>query len=221
MILQNSHQEVQDGGPIYKETNLENFIVEPFNAMSASLFIFVSIYWFFVFKRDNRKEPFLYTLNIIFIIGGLSGVLYHSLRTNFIFLLFDALSIAVLFILLHFYLLIKIYKSYILPLIFTLILVSMRYIMYEFMGNKIGINLAYSAFGIYLLMPIILMLIKTKFANFDFVIISLICFITAILFRWWDLDIPIPMGSHFLWHVYGTISSFFLFKYIYNLPKKI
>ena len=37
--------ELPDGGPIYWETNLNEWIVEPYNALSAIPFIAIALYW--------------------------------------------------------------------------------------------------------------------------------------------------------------------------------
>jgi len=60
-----------DGGPLYAETNLEHWIAEPYNAMTAAVFVFIACYWLWRIRRDFRHRPFLAFASPVLALGGI------------------------------------------------------------------------------------------------------------------------------------------------------
>src|SRR5947209_1228716 len=69
-----------DKGPIYVETNLNRFIREPFNAVTALAFVVLVIVWLVRLRGRYRQHPFLMACLPILLAGGIGGTLYHGLR---------------------------------------------------------------------------------------------------------------------------------------------
>ncbi|MEL7532174.1 MAG: hypothetical protein AAFN10_12730, partial [Bacteroidota bacterium] len=86
----------RDNGPIYTETNLDQLIVEPWNAASAIIFVFIALYWLVRLKNQIRQHIFLYVSSWILLIGGVGGFLYHAFRVSEVFLTMDWVPIAIL-----------------------------------------------------------------------------------------------------------------------------
>ena len=83
----------RDGGPIYAETNLSHLIVEPYNAISAILFLVVVVYWWSKLRGKYEQHTFLSYVIPILGIGGVGGTLYHAFRYTSIFHYMDWLPI--------------------------------------------------------------------------------------------------------------------------------
>jgi hypothetical protein len=80
-----------------------------------------------------------------------------------------------------------------------------------------AINVSYAIGGITIFLPILLVLIKTSFRKFSIVLISVLCFIISLVFREIDARsiVGLPMGTHFLWHLFSAVGAFFLAHYLY------
>ena len=59
-----------DGGPIYLETDLTQTIVEPFNTVTAVLFLFLAGMWLVSLWGRFRQRPFLTFCLPILAVGG-------------------------------------------------------------------------------------------------------------------------------------------------------
>jgi len=87
-----------DRGPIYTETLLhqaldpQGWLVEPYNAATAVLFVFVALYWLL---KAGRQPFFLYA-SLVLAVGGIGGTLYHATRTHVVFLILDVVPILIL-----------------------------------------------------------------------------------------------------------------------------
>jgi hemolysin III len=77
------------------------------------------------------------------------------------------------------------------------------------------IGLSYSILALCLLVPAFLCVRKAKWQGVKFIFLALISFIIAIVCRSIDKGIGanFPMGTHFLWHIFGGISAFCMLKF--------
>src|SRR5262249_1785758 len=73
-----------DGGPKSRETDLsrDRWIVEPWNAATASLFILISLFWAWKLRGRYRQFLFLSLCLLILGVGGIGGTLYHGFRSS-------------------------------------------------------------------------------------------------------------------------------------------
>jgi len=77
--------------------------------------------------------------------------------------------------------------------------------------------LSYAFSGIFIGLPLILILIKTAGYRVGAVVTAIIMFALALLFRETDAYSfsLFPMGTHFLWHVFSGIGAWFILDYLY------
>src|SRR5262245_5782442 len=84
-----------DGGPRYAETPPDPyapdapFPAEPWNALTASVFIVIALAWAWRLRGRYRDYPFLCWCLPILLAGGIGGTLYHATRTSVVLFLLD------------------------------------------------------------------------------------------------------------------------------------
>ncbi|MCB9030661.1 MAG: hypothetical protein H6619_06375 [Deltaproteobacteria bacterium] len=78
------------------------------------------------------------------------------------------------------------------------------------------IGIGYSTLALIILTPIFLDCFKRKLTDVFSIIIALGSFLLAITMRQFDsvLKDIFPMGTHFLWHLFGGISVYFIMDYV-------
>src|SRR5262245_28414121 len=91
-----------DGGPRYIETPPDPaapgapFVAEPWNTVTASLFIWIALAWVWRLRGRYRDFPFLVTGLAILFVGGVGGTLFHGTRTARLYFLLDVVPISLL-----------------------------------------------------------------------------------------------------------------------------
>lgn len=88
------HSRHADGGPLYTETDLSKYVAEPWNGISALLFLMLAIYW--AWKTRDRKSLVLNATFLVLAIGGVGGSLFHAFRSSMLFYAMDVVPIALL-----------------------------------------------------------------------------------------------------------------------------
>lgn len=214
MILQTP---LPDGGPNYTETDLSKWIVEPWNAATAGLFLLIVVYWVYTLWGQFREHKFLTAVIPLLAIGGVGGTLYHAFRMSPVFLLMDWLPIALITLGGSMYFMVRLLGKWYYAVIVLQAAVGLEMLNFSLIPPRFAINVSYSIMGLLVLGPILIQLVKTGFANVKWVGMALASFALAILFRTADPWAWLPMGTHFLWHTFGALTCHFLFVYIYNL----
>jgi len=207
-----------DGGSLYAETNMQQLFPEPLNTVTSCFFLAIAIYWTIKLRGKGREHTFLSVALILLYIGGIGGTIYHGLRQWRVFIMMDWLPIMLLCVSAGVYFLAKLTRWY-----YALLLV-IAYIAFQFFARKyfiqggsmqLFININYAVLAGIVLLPVVAYLITTKFANGKWVGFALLAFIFALTFRIADKWGWMHSGTHFLWHAFGAIAAFCMFKYIY------
>jgi hemolysin III len=213
-----------DGGPIYTETDMNRFVVEPFNAGSALLFVLIVAYWAWRLRGRFHKHPFISACLPVLFIGGVGGTIYHAFRLSWVFLFMDFMPIVILTIAASFYFWRKVlYRSWQLWVVFPAFLAVMigsRWLLWQYGSETLRpfvINIGYALTGLMVLIPLFLLLRKTRWRYGGVVLWALACFGLAVLFRTADPWGWFPFGTHWLWHVFGAFACSALIEYVYRL----
>ncbi len=215
-------QLLPDGGPIYTETDVNATIVEPFNTISAVLFILMSVYWYGRLKGKFSLFPYLTTSLVLLSIGGIGGVIYHAFRYSSYFLYMDWLPIMILCIMTAMYFMYKVLNSWYLAILYFFIVLIIDRVAWELIPEHNGnlrANVNYSILGMGVLFPSIWMLYKSKYQFWYYVLFAIMSFGVALFFRISDQWGFLSIGTHFLWHTFGALAGNFMLLYIhhYNL----
>lgn len=205
-----------DGGSLYTETNLLNHFPEPLNALTSCFFLAIAVYWTIKLKNDHKTHPFLTYCLVLLYIGGIGGTTYHALRQWPIFIMMDWLPIMILCISAGVYFLAKLIRWYY-ALLIVVVYVGFQFFFRSIMQTNMSlfINVNYAMMAALVLLPVLGFLIKTKWKNGKWVGIALVTFVIALTFRIADKWEILSFGTHFLWHTFGAIASFCMFKFIY------
>jgi hemolysin III len=214
-----------DGGPIYVETDLQRLIAEPFNALSALLFIVIVIYWLIRLRGRYRRYAFLTACLPLVLIGGVGGTVYHAFRAHRVWLVMDWLPIVLLSFAICVYLWLRVLRRFrwlvllILPGVFLLQRSLFLAVRAEHLPIHWAINLSYSLLAVIILTPTAIVLWRTRCAHAHWPLLAVMCFVGAILARAFDRQLAslLPMGSHFLWHLLGAGAAQCLALYLYHL----
>lgn len=225
-------QSLSDGGPAYAETNTDSWIVEPFNATSSLSYLVPALYW--ILKLKGRYKEFLFLSSCIpfLILGGIGSTLYHAFRSSAFLLYLDVLPILILTLMVSIYFWIKILPKF-WHIIFILVpFFLLRYFIYTifktgiFMGQEVEmqrlINVSYFLSGTMIFLPALILMIKLKFQNALYLLLSCLLLILGLLFREldsWKFSF-LSMGTHWLWHISTAAGSWFLGKYLYSFREK-
>lgn len=219
-----------DGGPRYTETPPDPyapgapFPAEPWNALTASLFLVIVAAWAWRLRGRSRQFPFLCCCLPVLLAGGIGGTLYHATRTSRVFFLLDVVPISVLGLAGSVFMAVRYWGRlgwWFVPAA-AAFYVGVNALLFTAVGpadEQLTINLSYASLAVVVLTPIALVLVRTRFRHGGWVVAGLVAFVIAWFFRLVDLRIgyALPMGSHWLWHAFGAAATALLIEYFYRV----
>lgn len=210
-------QLITDGGPVYLETDLNHLIAEPWNAVSAAIFIGIAGYWVYKLRGQFLRFPFLSLSLLLLGIGGVGGTLYHAFRQSETFLLMDWLPILLICVATSAYFVRKAAGKWWPILAIYGIALLLEYLNIEYVGLPMGVNVSYGIMAGMVILPTLWVLIRTRFQHAYLVALAFVSFVAALSFRLYDLESGWPMGTHFLWHSFGAVACHAMFVYTHRL----
>jgi hypothetical protein len=223
-IPERFQERAPDGGPFYVETpdDLADFrgIAEPYNTVTATFFLLIALFWLFHLRGRYRKHPVLTLCLPLLLAGGIGGTLYHGLRSWVGYFLLDVVPIYVLGMVVTVSLWIKIGPNWKHLLGMIGFVSFLQLVGHLKLPKHWAINLSYAFMALLILTPIVFALIRTRFAHAGWVATALVAFAIAWFFRLADNTFwpPIlPMGTHWLWHTFGAVSTLALSVYMYRI----
>ncbi len=218
-------REIKDFGPIYAETNLDLFIVEPFNTFSNLIFLVIIIYWSRKTKFRFKDYPLIVFCLPILFIGFVGGSIFHATRSHSIWLILDFVPIMILTITaaVRFWQMITNSKIWgtLCPL--AIIFLTRTFAQVIDLPRNVRISFGYLGLSIAILLPAFLYSYRNDFIGLKQLLFSITFIIIALIFRASDQYFGqfIPMGTHFLWHIFGALSVHFLISFIFLTKTKI
>lgn len=209
-----------DGGPHYTESRFEHLIPEPINMISAGIFMFIALYWFIKARNQSTSFRFLKLCSVILAIGGLGGTIYHGFRIYEWAMWMDWIPILVLCIAAAAYFIYNIYKNIYMALLALLLAVVLQVVNFTAVPDWINTSTSYGILAAFILVPLIMALVKTKFLYWPYPTMALVAFMLALTFRLGDRELWLaPVGTHFLWHTFGAVACHAMFSYLFHFKK--
>lgn len=210
-----------DGGPVYAETDLSAFIAEPWNAISSLAILFPAVYWAIKLKGDFRTYSFIFFCVPFLFLGGLGSTLFHAFRASGWFLLMDVLPTAILTLSVSIYLWIKILPKWSHVFFIVIPFIALRFALLSYLDPPTSINVGYFLTGSMIFIPLIIELFQTAYRGLFDISVSIGFLALSLFFRERDFALAewLPMGSHFLWHLFSGVGAFFLAQYLYKLRR--
>lgn len=217
--INNYGQLLPDGGQLYAETNPEQFIVEPWNAVSSLIIALPAIYWAYRLRGSYLLFGFLTWCIPLLLLNGIGSAMFHAFRSSSFFLRLDVIPAIVLTISVSVYFWMKILPKWWQMFFIFLPTFYLRYMLYGQFSPHKAINITYIITGTLLFLPILKFLYDSNFKNAKIIILALFSLLLALLFREMDAwHIPnFPMGTHFMWHLMSGIGGFLLASYLYRV----
>lgn len=213
-------QGVNDSGPIYRETIMDRFPVEPFNTWSNLIFLAVIAYFAVKVWRSDHSHYFIKAILPIFFIGYVGGTIYHATRSAEIWLLMDWVPIVILCATCAIYFTIRGTRGWPARLILIAIIIALNLVP-DWIDFPVGYrnSIGYLGNAIAILLPIAVYAYRTSWRRIRYMGLAVFFFVLAVSFRTLDKKYDVEflwMGTHWLWHLLGGISTFWLILYIYQ-----
>ncbi|WP_240740219.1 ceramidase [Flagellimonas allohymeniacidonis] len=207
-----------DSGPIYRETLAGGLIAEPYNTFSNLVFLFIVIYWGYRIFKNPKQHLFLTWVIPVIAISYVGGTIYHATRSHEFWLLLDWVPIMLLCGALVIYFVFKIVAKWWQRILFVIVILGLSFVVrMSPMPESMKISIGYIVTATTVLLPIMLYLVKTKFSNYQSILMVFLIFGLAVYFRSIDLTQEIfPMGTHWLWHFFGGVAVHGLIGYIFR-----
>lgn len=208
-----------DFGPIYAETTMGRFPVEPWNTFSNAGFLILILYLVLKTRLNLSRYPVIVLGLPILTVGFVGGTIYHATRSDRIWLIMDFMPILILSLIAGFHFWREVTGGYVHATIALLLffVLSRLIWLFPFVALSVRINTGYAGLALSLLMPAFLLCWREKWRDGKLLIGALAMFICAITFRAIDSGLGarlLPMGTHFLWHIFGAGSAFLMFEYL-------
>ena len=215
-----------DGGPIYHETDLSSFIAEPWNAVSSLVIALPALYFLIKYRGQYSKHPFvIYFCAPLLMTNGIGSTLFHAFRAHIFFLIMDVAPVAVLTLGLSIWFIYKLIPKWYYVTLIVLALFALRiFIMFAFkLKGSDAINVNYFFTGAIIFIPALLFVRKTKYCCLHLLILSTIMLAISLFFRYYDdfEDQFLPMGTHWLWHIFSGIGAFYLGMYLIGVKETV
>lgn len=214
---------LSDMGPVYYETNLEHLnhlVVEPFNAFSSlAMSLSAVLIWVLLLKKNYEDHPFLaYVFTPLIFIGGIGSTLFHASRSTQFFLLMDWLPVLILTIFLSLFYWYKIYPKWFFILVMVFVILFARALPALFIKGSAAINISYFISGILILIPMVVFMVNNHFQYWKYIVYSILALLISLYFRYADdyESLILPMGTHWLWHIFSGVGAWFLGLNIYR-----
>jgi predicted membrane channel-forming protein YqfA (hemolysin III family) len=224
--------QLRDRGPRYTETPPDPYapdapaVAEPWNMVTAAFFVLIAAYWVVRLRGRYRRFPFLLSCLPILLVGGVGGTLYHGLRTRQLYFLLDVIPISLLVLAGTVYLATRLWRAASWKFLLAAVVLNLgvNRLLFSLVlpqNRQLAINLNYATLAVMVVLPILFVLLRTRFRDAGLVVASLVSFGIAWFFRLVDQYAGpyLPMGSHWLWHTFGAASTALLIEFFYRVER--
>jgi hemolysin III len=209
-----------DLGPIYAETRMDRFPVEPFNTASNLAFLLVILLLARRLRRAGWRghEVTLLALAII-AVGFVGGTLYHATRACDLWRLLDVMPIVLVVLLASVYFLHAVLGGLLRVLLVLLpVLWGYRWwVAASAYEADPPIAFGYIFLALLVIVPAALHCGLRGWRHGRLLLLAAASFALAFVCREADaaaVSRLLPMGSHFVWHLGGASASFFALSYL-------
>jgi hypothetical protein len=201
------------------ETDFTRFIREPFNAVTALVFVLIVVVWLIRLRGRYTQHPFILTCLPILLVGGIGGTIYHAFRQSYAMFLMDVIPIGLLVVMGSIYLWIRLRPRWWHIVIVVALCMIFPSLFVFHVETHVAIIIHYAVLALLILVPVAIVLQRSRFRHAHLVWLTLVCFGFGLLFRFLDpMSRPVlPMGSHWLWHLCGAGATAVLAEYFYRL----
>ena len=204
-----------DFGPIYTETDLSRFPVEPWNTYSNIGFLIILIYWSWKTRLNFKISPIIVGSLPLLLIGFIGGTIFHATRSHRVWLIMDFTPIFLIAIAISLHLWRRItgkllYASLLVAISVTGIPAFLRFLALD---KPLRIAMGYLGLALTVIIPAGWLAHRSKFLAIP-LLSSFLFLMIALTFRQLDKLALLPMGTHFLWHIFGSLGVHLIFLFL-------
>lgn len=211
---------MRDPGPIYTETDASRFPVEPWSVASNLVFLALILYWGRKTRLRLGRHPLIGVGLPILVVGCVGGTVYHATRSHVLWLAMDWMPIAALALMGAGYFWYRVTGSLLAAGIAPLVvfLTAPLFVFRSGLPRSTAISIGYSLHAVNVVLPAALhCALKTR-RRWALLAGALASFAVAVTLRFIDRGLGarlLPMGTHWLWHVFGGVSAWLVMAYTY------
>jgi predicted membrane channel-forming protein YqfA (hemolysin III family) len=216
---------IADFGPLYAETLPGRFPVEPWNTYSNLVFFAVIIYFIANGALRRARHPLLFVCLPILLVGFMGGTIFHATRSHSVWLILDFIPIIILAAITSLYFWWKITGKKSVALLCMLLSIAIPRVLLLVLElpRQFRISLGYTTLAFAIVLPLLLHARRNNWRDIRTLCSAIVLFSIAIIFRMLDKDAKLflPMGSHFLWHLFGGAATFCVMLYVYRNDQRV
>jgi hypothetical protein len=212
---------IPDWGPLYRETDLSRLPVEPWATCSNVVFLAIAVYWAYRIRHQLREQVFIAWCLPVLLVGFVGGTVFHATRSHPVWLLMDFMPIMILCVAgaVHYWRRTGAHWLVVIAGVVGPIALVQSLNFALDLPHDMHINLGYASLSVPIVLPIAWHAIRSRQRAGWLVAGALASFGVALAMRGLDLraSLPLlPMGTHWLWHTFGGISTHLLIAYIHS-----
>ncbi len=207
-----------DFGPVYAETNWDAFIKEPFNALTASVFIVLALVWLVRLHPVRTQYRVLYASMWLLLVGGIGGTLYHAFRAHWVFLLLDTLPIVLLGLSTTVYVVRRLTRDWFWVFAPICAVAGLWIAVAYLVPGTLSITLRYALIGLVLSAPLVILSIRAGYGLWDRILPAQALFAVALGCRAVDLEAGRELGSgtHGFWHLLAAVALALVIRFLWE-----
>jgi hypothetical protein len=179
--------------------------------------VLIVVFWALRLRGRLLNYPFLALSFPLLLVGGIGGTLYHGLRNWKGYFLMDVIPIYLLGLIVTIYWWIRLGPR-LRHLVGMLVVLGLLQLLGIWrLPQAWAINLSYAMLAMLILAPLSVVLARTRCRHAGWVATALVAFGVAWFCRiadYWDPPV-LPMGTHWLWHTFGAITTAALTEYVF------
>lgn len=217
-----------DGGPRYVETDWDAVVREPWNGATSLVFLLIVGYWLWRLRGRYGQYLFVTLCLVPLTISSLGSAIYHAFRSHRFFLFMDWVPIVFLALAAGIYLWVRLLSGRwrwlaagIVPAVFLLQRINFGLARTGAYPVHWAINSSYALLASVIVVPLVGVLWQRGWAHVHLPALALPAFAAALAFRAYDAELAwlLPMGSHFLWHLFAALATAAAVAYFYRLRR--
>lgn len=219
--LLDTTQRMSDLGPRYAETDPAHFPVDAWATWTNLIFLVVIVYWSRRLRGQAHRHRMLAVAIPLLTIGWIGGTIYHATRSHVCWTLLDWCPIVILVLAAAWWLWRRLLPGGALAFCVTLLPLLVASMLARFLANSgpAGISISYAILAAGVVVPAVVCCVRRPDV-WRWLVAVLVCFTLALTFRICDARLSAagwPHGSHYLWHIFGGLATFFMFGFLYAL----
>ena len=167
-----------------------------------------------------------WSLHILFV-GYVGGTVYHATRSHPLWLFLDFMPIIILVVMASVFFWKRVFKeSWKIILSVVALIVLPRLLLLQFVESQsLMISLGYLSMGLPVVAPILIHEHKYQWRDMLWATVAFMTLAVAVTFRLSDSQPAMlsvfPMGTHWLWHLFGGLTCHIIISYLYLSEKSL